>query len=752
MSEDFPAHLGGFRPGSILAGYRLEAHVAAGGMGVVFRARDGRLGRVVALKILAPALAADPAFRRRFIAESRAAATVDDPHIIPVYEADEADGVLFIAMRFVAGGDLRRVLEREGMLAPDRAAEFISPVASALDAAHAAGLVHRDVKPGNILVDARAGRPDHVYLSDFGASKGAMTSVSLTGQGFLGTPDYAAPEQINGLAVDGRTDQYALACVAFRLLAGVPPFERDHGMAVLLAHLSAPPPSLTARRPDLPGGADEVLASGMAKTPDQRYASCGDFADALREALGVAPYHPRGFAAAAAHPLPLVAVPTEISPPQAAGNGKAAGLADQAGTVTIGPPELSGDEAAARVEPAAREPAPPRAAPATVAAGAPGVTRPVAAVRTGKTSWLRRRRLPAIAVGCAIVVAAGVIPFVLTSAANTPKPGNSPKPTQSVTRSPAGQSASTSASSASTGPPPVLLASPDGAANAVAFSPGGTTVAVGGYGNAYLWDVATRTISVTLTDPDFFGVDSVAFGPGGTTLAVGEIYGDVYLWDVATRTISATLTDPDFFNADSMAFGPGGTTLAVGYSDGHTYVWDVATQTISATLTNPDGSAVNSVAFSPNGTTLAAGDSDGHTYLWDVATQTISATLTDPDRSTVTSVAFRPGSTTLAVGSIGGITYLWDVATETISGTLTDPDGSAVDSVTFRPSGTTLAAGDSDGHTYLWDVATQTISATLTDPDRSTVNSVAFSPGGTTLAVADLNGNAYLWDVARYTS
>ena len=325
MSEDLPAQLAWFRPVSVVAGYRLEAQVGAGGMAVVFRARDERLGRPVALKILAPGLASDPEFRRRFIAESRAAATVDDPHIIPIHEAGEAEGTLFIAMRFVPGGDLRHMLAREGAMAPSRVAEFLSPVASALDAAHAAGLVHRDVKPANILVDVRPGRPDHVYLSDFGVSKGATASVSLTGAGqFLGTPDYSAPEQIQGRPVDGRTDQYALACVAFQLLTGQAPFERDQGMAVLLAHLSEPPPALTTRRLDLPAAVDEVLARGLAKAAEERFGSCGEFADALRAALGLPPYDPRGTtqvpAVAPDHPPTLIAAPQPVS----AGNGNTA--------------------------------------------------------------------------------------------------------------------------------------------------------------------------------------------------------------------------------------------------------------------------------------------------------------------------------------------------------------------------------------------------------------------------------------------
>jgi len=317
VSEDFQAQLPGLRAGSLVAGYRLEAQVGAGGMAVVFRARDERLGRQVALKILAPTLAADPAFRRRFIAESRAAALVDDPHIIPIYEAGESGGALFIAMRFVAGGDLRLVLDREGALPPGRAAWFISPVASALDAAHGVGLVHRDVKPGNILVDTRPGRPDHVYLSDFGIVKG-VTSGSLTGVGsYLGTPDYMAPEQISGRVVDGRTDQYSLACLTFQLLTGEVPFQRDQLPAVIYAHLSVPPPSLVSRRPDLPAAVDQVVAKAMAKTAEKRFQSCGDFADALREALGLVPYISRGSAAASGHRQPeITAAPADLPPAQ----------------------------------------------------------------------------------------------------------------------------------------------------------------------------------------------------------------------------------------------------------------------------------------------------------------------------------------------------------------------------------------------------------------------------------------------------
>jgi serine/threonine protein kinase len=278
----------GLTPGARIAGYVLEAQIGQGGMAVVFRARDERLDRQVALKFLAPWLAADEEFRRRFDQESRMAAAVNNPHIIPVYQADEANGVLFIAMLYVTGGDVASLVRSRGALPPGRAVEIVSQVASALDAAHRRGLVHRDVKPSNMLLDGDS-EPDHVYLSDFGLAKTATGSGRLTRTGqLLGTLAYMAPEQIAGNQVDGRADQYALACAAYEMLSGEPPFTGDD-VAVLGGHLNLPAPALTSRQPRLPAAVDAVFARALAKDPARRYPSCREFSDALRGALSPAP-------------------------------------------------------------------------------------------------------------------------------------------------------------------------------------------------------------------------------------------------------------------------------------------------------------------------------------------------------------------------------------------------------------------------------------------------------------------------------
>jgi serine/threonine protein kinase/DNA-binding beta-propeller fold protein YncE len=274
--------------GSEVAGYRLEEQIGRGGMALVYRARDVQLGRNVALKLLSPVLGQDEAFRQRFIRESRAAAAVDHPHIIPIFAAGDSDGVLFIAMRYVQGGDVRRLVDELGSLPADRAVSIITQVASALDAAHLNGLVHRDIKPANMLLDSTdgAGQQDHVYLADFGLSKRSLSATGLTSIGqFLGTPAYVAPEQIEGHTVDGRADLYALACASFEMLCGRPPFQRDDDLAIMWAQVSAPPPFLSEQRPDLPPAVDTVLQRALAKDPADRFPGCLAFAAALRVAL-----------------------------------------------------------------------------------------------------------------------------------------------------------------------------------------------------------------------------------------------------------------------------------------------------------------------------------------------------------------------------------------------------------------------------------------------------------------------------------
>ncbi|MFB6558972.1 serine/threonine-protein kinase [Streptomyces sp. NPDC056400] len=273
--------------GKQIAGYLVESEIGRGGMAVVYVARDLRLDRRVALKLLAPELARNDTFRQRFAHESKVAATIEHPHIVPVFEAGEADGLLYIAMRLVEGPDLRVMLDRTGPLPVETAARIAGQVASALDAAHAHDLVHRDVKPGNILIAPGTDRdhPEHAYLTDFGLTKKSLSLTGFTTDGqFVGTLTYVAPEQISGKPVDGRCDVYSLGCVVYEALAGEPPFQRDDDIALLWAHQYDAPPALSSRRPGLPEEVDAVLAKALAKSPDDRWNSCLEFTGALRRA------------------------------------------------------------------------------------------------------------------------------------------------------------------------------------------------------------------------------------------------------------------------------------------------------------------------------------------------------------------------------------------------------------------------------------------------------------------------------------
>src|SRR5690242_12697935 len=276
--------------GDEFAGYRIRAVLGRGGMSVVYQAENLRLVNVIALKVLAPELAANDVFRARFLEESRIAASLNHPNVIPIYDMGSQDDLLYIAMRYVSGTDLRQMIKKRGRLAPDTALFLLGQVARALDTAHRLGLVHRDVKPGNMLIERGAdeGDPDHVYLADFGITKHAMSRTGLTSTGqFLGTIDYVAPEQIRGTSVLGLADQYSLGCVLYECLTGRVPFEKDLDAAIIWAHVEETPARPTILRPELPPAIDEVFARVLAKRPDERYGSCREFIDAARQALGV---------------------------------------------------------------------------------------------------------------------------------------------------------------------------------------------------------------------------------------------------------------------------------------------------------------------------------------------------------------------------------------------------------------------------------------------------------------------------------
>jgi DNA-binding beta-propeller fold protein YncE/predicted Ser/Thr protein kinase len=301
--------------GDEFAGHRILGIAGRGGMGVVYRALQLDLDRPVALKLIAPQLAEDPDFRERFVRESRAAASIDHPNVIPIYYTGESDdGSLYIAMRYVEGSDLRTLVRAEQRLDPGRAAYIVSQVARALDAAHARGIVHRDVKPANVLLGAN----DHAYLTDFGLTKRVTSHTGSTRDGgWVGTLGYVAPEQIRGERLDARADVYALGCVLYHSLAGVPPYQRESDEATLWAHLNDDPPSLHDRAPNVPASFDAVLARAMAKDPDDRYPSAGDLGRAALAAAGqpVAPGPERVVAVGAA--APGDSQETVVSPDQA---------------------------------------------------------------------------------------------------------------------------------------------------------------------------------------------------------------------------------------------------------------------------------------------------------------------------------------------------------------------------------------------------------------------------------------------------
>jgi ketosteroid isomerase-like protein len=299
-------------PGTEFGAWRIDRMLGRGGMGVVYLATDTRLSRPVAIKLIADDRAGDQAFRERFEREAQLTAAIDHPNVIPVYAAGEEDGQLYLVTRYVAGTDLHQLLRREGPLTPERAADVVEQVADGLDAAHAAGLVHRDVKPANVLLSGR-----HVYLSDFGLTRSVEAEARLTDTDErLGTVDFMAPEQLRGERTDARSDVYALGCLLYTVLTGSPPFHRSSAAATITAHLEAPIPQVSDR-PGLHDEFDAVLARALAKRPEDRYQSAGDLGRAAVAAAGGHTTADLGHSVARGDAAPLaetVALPRDTRP------------------------------------------------------------------------------------------------------------------------------------------------------------------------------------------------------------------------------------------------------------------------------------------------------------------------------------------------------------------------------------------------------------------------------------------------------
>jgi serine/threonine-protein kinase len=742
VSDDFSSAWapGWPAPGSVVAGYRLEDRIGEGGMAVVFRAHDVRLNRRVAVKLLAPALAGDPGFRQRFTGEALAAAAVDDPHIIPVFEAGEAGGVLFIAMRYVGGGDVLSLVRREGPLESPRVAAVISPVASALDTAHAAGLVHRDVKPANMLLDVRPGRPDHVYLSDFGLSKASLAASGLTGTGhFIGTLDYISPEQIEGRPVDGRADQYALACAAFEMLAGEPPFPRDQGLAVVAAHLSTPPPPLSSRRAGLPAGVDQVLTRALAKAPSDRFAACGDFAEALRAALGLAPYDagsasrsprhtPTQVAAPPAGPAAVTPGPAAVTPGPAAvtsgpadsgppGPGAGDPLAPRTGSAPgqEGAWAATADASRAAVQPR-RELVLPAPAPKPVPGHpATGVAAPDKGAMRGPDQvkgWRPSRRVSAIAAAGAALAAAAIIAVVIS---------HGPAPTGHGSASTAHGSTPTAHGST-----PIALVLPP------------STAYVTNYGDDTVTpiDVATGSAGTPIKGVNNPG--PIATTPDGKTAYVANYDGKtVTPIDLATGSVGTPIqvgNDPE-----AIAITPDGKTAYVVLSpdngNGTVTPIDLATGSVGTPI--QVGNGPDAIAITPDGkTAFVVNNGSGTVTPIDLATGSAGTPIqvgNQPD-----AIAITPDGTTAYVvnseeSSNNGTVTPIDLATGSTGTPIQVGDGP--DAIAITPDGKTAYVANLDGTTGVTPIDLATGSAGTQIPGRD-CDAIAVTPDGKTVYFA----------------
>ncbi|MEV0296317.1 serine/threonine-protein kinase [Nocardia sp. NPDC050710] len=617
--------------GDVFAGFIIEDVLGVGGMGVVYSARHPRMDRLVALKVLNDALATDRRACSAFDREAALAARLDHPNIVAVYDRSApGDSVLWLAMRFIRGGDASSLLDHAPAgLAPELGVELIADAAAALDYAHAQGVLHRDVKPGNLLIEHDPRHGHRALLTDFGIARTLEDTVTLST--LAASFAYAAPERFTGALADHRADIYSLGCTLYHLLTGRPPFPRDDQAAVIGAHLSEPPPQPSHVRPILPAGLDTVVATALAKAPSERYPTCAALAEAARVAatsahvrITTAPQPTRDSAPTARYDPAPHSGTGDRSPSPVSPSSRRFGRRGLLVGAAVAIPFIAATAAGITVRRSLTDSAPPADKAVAVLAGHPGAVYSVA--------FSPDRTL-------------------LASTGVSTSAGDSLRLWDLATHRPSG-------------PPLTGLTQ---AVRSAAFSPDGALLATAGeYGTLRLWDLTSRQPSGSPLTGHLDGVLTVAFSADGTLLASAGADDTVRLWNVASRRPSGPPLTGHTAVVNSVAFSPDGTLLATASNDGTARLWDVANHQPSGRTLSDHTGIVNSVAFSPDGALLATASDDRTAILWDITSRRPSGQPLRAHGDRVWSVAFSPDDADgmlLASGSVDATVRLWDVRT-----------------------------------------------------------------------------------------
>jgi len=695
--------------GKELGPYRIQQQIGAGGMATVYKAYHAAMDRYVAIKVLPEQMSSNAELRKRFDLEAKVIAKLEHTHILPVHDYGQAGNRLYLVMRYVEAGTLKDRLDA-GPLELAEVKRVIRQVGGALDHAHRLGVVHRDVKPGNVLLDAQGS----CYLTDFGLARIMESSVKLTASGVgMGTPTYMSPEQGQGGKVDARSDIYSLGVMLYEMVTGQVPYEAETPMAVVLKHITAPLPLPSEVKPDVPRAVERAILKAMAKNPDDRFQTAGEMVAALDAAMRLA--------GAELTPIPPAASTEGFLARIMAGLRKAAqtewGRAatwTTVGTVVLLAFFLALSRVPLKVQ---------------VKGGQLEVVRVVQPTAT-EESTPGATRTQAIAAR-ATATPTSSQPTVTPTAVETPTSQPIATATPSFTSTPTPAPTATATLQPTPVPPsPTVMPAVDlnvtqlalyeDAANHLVWSPDSKQLIIAGF-NIHLFD----TQALKQTETIYTGsVSEMASSPDGTTLALISSTG-VTLWDTQNRSEVRTLTGSK--DTHDASFSPDATMLAT--ATGSTVkLWDVTTGNELHTI--PAGSSINTVAFSSDGRTVASGGL-GDVKLWDAATGNELHTLKGHS-NWIKNVAFSPDGQTLASGSVDSTVRLWDVASGRQVRALTGHTGQ-VESVSFSPDGALLASASWDLTVRLWDVASGAELRTLTG-HAGWIKSVAFSPDGTMLA------------------